>query len=267
MLFLARIAFEMSGVRRQEINPEAELEAIMSIELPVELMGADPQVSPVLSERLCGLISPALDWNWVTGFSDAGVQFIIERALPNFRGASRRNLPPNEAIFLALAFIRLGYPAAHIARLIGEDSQVVTRAIERGIDAIGRCFRPFTSFSPLPKLREIIVNNEPENYRRYPERALESRFVVDGKHFKGRVYGKYQEAQSHFSHKLETYGYQFQATVTHAGQCIHVTDTEPASRADITIYKENRFQLISGIRAAGIEDPVILADASAMLDT
>ena len=86
----------------------------------------------------------------MTGFRDSGVQFIIERALPHFRGTSRRNLLPNESIFLALTFIRLGYPAAHIAKLVGADSQIVTRAIERGIDAIGRCFEPFTSFGPLP---------------------------------------------------------------------------------------------------------------------
>lgn len=138
--------------RREETGdrPRCELGAIMGLELPVELRGADPCVAPVLPEGLCRRLSPELDWQWVTGFRDSGVQFIVERALPHFRGTSRRNLLPNESIFLALAYIRLGYPAAHIAKLVGMDSQIVTRGIERGTDAIGRCFEPFTSFGPLP---------------------------------------------------------------------------------------------------------------------
>lgn len=248
---------EMSGERRQVVDPDAELDAIMRVELPVELRGADPCVTPVLPEGLCRSLSPALDWQWVTGFRDSGVQFIIERALPHFRGASRRNLAPNESIFLALAFIRLGYPAAHLAKLIGIDSQVVTRAIERGIDAVGRCFESFTSFGPLPKLRELV---EEDDLDRYPERALESMFVVDGKHFKGRIYGGLQKAQSYYSHKLGTAAYQFQCVVLHTGLCIHVTDVEPAAMHDITVYKKNRPLLLAGLKAGGIENPVILAD-------
>ena len=250
-------AVEMSGERRQIIDPDAELEAIERLELPIEMTGADSFVASVLPEGLCRRLSPELDWSWVTGFRDSGVQFIIEKALPHFMGAARRNVPPNEAIFLALAFIRLGYPAAHIAKLIGMDSQLVTRAIQRGIDAIGRCFEPFTSFGPLPKLREIV---EEEDLDKYPERALESMFVVDGKHFKGRIYGGLQKALSYYSHKLGTAAYQFQCVVLHSGFCVHVTDVEPAAMHDITVYKKSRPLLLAGLKAGGIEDPVILAD-------
>lgn len=239
------------------IDPDTELEAIMGVELPVELRGADPCVAPVLPEGLCRRLSPELDWQWVTGFRDSGVQFIIERALPHFRGTSRRNLLPNKSIFLALGFIRLGYPAAHIAKLVGIDSQVVTRGIERGIDAIGRCFEPFTSFGPLPKLREIV---EEDDLDKYPERALDSMFVVDGKHFKGRIYGGLQKAQSYYSHKLGTASYQVQCVVLHTGLCVHVTDVEPAAIHDVTIYKKNRPLLLAGLKAGGIDNPIILAD-------
>lgn len=90
---------KMSGERRQVMDPDVELEAIMRVELPAELSGPDPHAASVLPEGLCRRLSPELDWQWVTGFRDSGVQFIVERALPHFRGTSRRNLLPNESIF------------------------------------------------------------------------------------------------------------------------------------------------------------------------
>ena len=67
-------------------------------------------------------------------------------------------------------------------------------------------------------------------------------------------------AHSYYSHKLGTAAYQFQCVVLHSGQCVHVTDVEPAATHDITVYKKNRPLLLAGLRAGGIDNPVILAD-------
>lgn len=238
-------------------DPEAELEAIMNVVLPEEQRSPDPVGTPVLPEALCARLSRAKDWRRLTGFPDGGVQFLIERALPHFQGVLRRNLAPNEAIFLALVFLRLGWPVAHLAASVGGEVQAVTRAVERGLDALGQCFRPFTTFSPISVLRELVSDEERDTL---PERALESRFVVDGKHFKGRVYGGLAGAQSYYSHKLNTAGYQFQCIVSHYGQCVHVTDVEPAATHDITVYKKCRPLLLAGMGAVGLNDVVILAD-------
>ena len=70
---------EMSGERRQVIDPDAELEAIMGVELPVELRGPT-LVLPQFSQKVYVTPLPRIGLAWVTGFRDSGVQFIIERA-------------------------------------------------------------------------------------------------------------------------------------------------------------------------------------------
>ena len=47
---------------------------------------------------------------------------------------------------------------------------------------------------------------------------------------------------------------------THTGLCAHVADAEPAAVHDVTICKKNRPLLLAGLKAGGIENPVILAD-------
>ena len=178
-------------------------------------------MSSVLPESLCRHLSPELDWQWVTGFKDSGVQFIIEKALPHFRGALGEILPRMKQFFVLWCSLDLDTQR--------HTSQVATRGIEGGTDAIGRCFKP------LPKLREIV---EKEDLDKYPERALDSVFVVDGRHFRGRVYGGLEKAQSYYSHRLGTAAYQFQSVVLRTGLCTHVTDVEPAAMHDVAIYKK-----------------------------
>ena len=69
----------MSGERRQVIDPDAELEAIMGVELPVELRGPT-LVLPQFSQKVYVTPLPRIGLAWVTGFRDSGVQFMIERA-------------------------------------------------------------------------------------------------------------------------------------------------------------------------------------------
>ena len=53
MCHLALKGIKLGGERRQVIDPDAELEAIMGVELPAELSGPDPHVTSVLPEGLC----------------------------------------------------------------------------------------------------------------------------------------------------------------------------------------------------------------------
>ena len=66
-------------------------------------------------------------------------------------------------------------------------------------------------------------------------------------------------AHSYYSHKLGTAAYQFRCAVPHSGQCVHVTMWSRQPHG-ITVHKKNRPLLLAGLRAGGIDNPVILAD-------
>ena len=210
----------------------------------------------ILPEALCRKFSITLDWRRCTGFDRDRLQSILERALPYIHKGRAGKLSRTEMLFLSIYWLRYANSATAISQKLGHTSQTITRSILKGLKALGKCFKEFAPEGGLPRLG-TISNDEALGL---PEEALDSIGVVDGKHVPATRLGTYENAASYYSHKLNRMALQFQAVVSHLGQCFFVTHPERAAVHDITIYKGNREKLIIGLQSMGIKDPKILAD-------
>ena len=174
---------------------------------------------PVLPLDLCRRLSPELNWSWVSGFDEATTQLVIERALTHAFPGKSLAFSFSECILLTLTWLRTGHNATAIARHLGSSAQTVIRALHRGVQALAACFEEFKPYGGAPSLDELLPSEEKLDI---PSRALASRFVVDGKHIRGKRLGTFESAPTYYSYKLNAVCYQFQCVVTHLGQCVHV---------------------------------------------
>ena len=202
-------------------------------------------------------VSPLMNWELTTGFQESTTRNIIERATQFLIRNGRSKFNNAECVYLALLWYRSGYNCTKIADHIGENQQVITRAICSGIKALAACFEPFCAYGGAPKLSQYLSS---EKLVGIPQEALDSQFICDGKHIRAKRLSSLEEASTYFSKKLCTIGYQFQCIVTHMGQCVFVSNGERAAVHDMTVYRNNRTILLAGLSAVGISRPIILAD-------
>lgn len=206
---------------------------------------------------LCTRLCPTLDWELMTGFPHEVLQLILERAAPMVARGGKSRFKNNESVMLALVWFRSGSNVKMIAARSGFNYQVCLRALFKGIKALAACFEPFKVYGNAPPLRVML---RPEDRAGIPERALDSLFIVDGKHIEGKRIGSFEDAGTYWSYKLNSLAYQFQCVVTHLGHCVYVSNAERAATHDMMVYRNNRIQLLSGLSAGGFKNPIILAD-------
>ena len=234
-----------------------EIKAILEYTEEHGLNNINEEESEVMPIEFCRKLSPSLEWKLMTGFYYDMLQKIVERALPFVLSGNASSIKNNECIILALVWMRTGTGMPVLATMVGKSYQIVVRAIQKGIRALSQCFEPFVIYGNAPSLNDLLTEEEKQSI---PDRALESRFIVDGKHIRGKRCGSFDTAKNHHSSKLNAAGYQFQCVVTHSGHCVHVTNAERAGTHDMTVYRNNRGVLLAGLNAIGLADPVILGD-------
>ena len=133
---------------------------------------------------------------------------------------------------------------------------MVQRAIVRGMKAFSRCFEPFVSYGPVKKLSEVA---DEDDKAVLTSTELESQFIVDGKHVPASRTGPESERTTYYSYKLRHVGYRLQCVTTHSGHCVHVSRGERAGTHDLTVYMNNRMELLVGC-VDDRETPIITAD-------
>ena len=166
------------------------------------------------------------------GFNYDTLQKVVERALPFVLSGNTSSIKNNECVILALVWMGTGTRIPIIATMVGKSYQIVIRAIQKGIRALSQCFEPFVTYGSAPRLSELLTEEEKQSI---PERALESRFIVDGKHIRGKRCGSFDTVKNYHSFKLNTAGYQFRCIVTHLGHCVRVTSAERAGAHDMSL--------------------------------
>ena len=167
-----------------------------------------------------------------TGFNYDTLQKVVERALPFVLSGNTSSIKNNECVILALVWMGTGTRIPIIATMVGKSYQIVIRAIQKGIRALSQCFEPFMIYGSAPRLSELLTGEEKQSI---PESALESRFIVDGKHIRGKRCGSFDTVKNYPSFKLKTAGYQFRCIVTHLGHCVRVTSAERAGAHDMSL--------------------------------
>ena len=85
------------------------------------------------------------------------------------------------------------------------------------VRASAACFEPLGAYGGAPVLKTLLGEDERDAI---PERAQQSRFIVDGKHIEGKRIGTFEDASTYYSYKLGGLAYQFQCVVTRLGQCV-----------------------------------------------
>ena len=235
-----------------------EIKAILKYTEEHGLNSTSEGEDEVMPMNLCRELSPMLEWKLLTGFNYDTLQKVVERALPFVLSGNTSSIKNNECIILALVWMRTGTGIPIIATMVGKSYQIVIRAIQKGIRALSQCFEPFVIYGSAPRLSELLTGEEKQSI---PESALESRFIVGGKHIRGKRCGSFDTVKNYYSFKLNTVGYQFQCIVTHLGHCVHVTNAERAGTHDMTVYRNNRGMLLAGLDALGFTSPVILGDS------
>lgn len=218
--------------------------------------GEDDGEAP-LPLAFCRKFSPTLDWELFTGFDRETAQLIVERAVPHTIRSRRSEIGGRECVILALVWFRGGSNVKTIASHACLPYQQCLRGLQCEIRALATCFEPFEAYGGAPVLRALLGEDERDTI---PERAQQSRFIVDGKHIEGKRIGTFEDASTYYSYKLGGLAYQFQCVVTHLGQCVHVSEAERAATHDMMVYRRNRVQLLAGLLAKGFRDPIIIAD-------
>lgn len=211
----------------------------------------------VIPYDFCRKISSELNWKMLTGFNIVTLQKIVERASSFILSGRSSSIKNNECIILALVWLRTGTSISSLSIIINFSYPITLRGIQKGLRALSQCFEPFSVYGNAPKLSELLTEEEK---KKIPKEALESQFIVDGKHIRGKRLGTFEDAKTYYSFKLNTLCYQFQCVVTHMGHCIHVTNAERAGTHDMMVYRNNRGMLLAGLAAAGFTNPIILGD-------
>ena len=213
--------------------------------------------TPLASRDICLAFSSSCDWKRVTGFDLPTLEKIIMRAIVNFRGGATSKVSDKEAVLLAIVWLRSGLSFSKLAEPTKWNSQIVIRAVIKGISAIASCFEEFTLYGPLKSLVDIA---DPEDIKELTETELRSQFIVDGKHVPAGKIGREVERKSYYSYKLKHVGYQFQCIITHTGQCVHVSEGERAGSHDMSIYYNNRTRVLVGLCQIVQGQAIIMAD-------
>ena len=213
--------------------------------------------TPLASREICLAFSSSCDWRRVTGFDLPTLEKIIMKAVVNFKGGATSKISDKEAILLAIIWLRSGLSFTKLAEPTKWNSQIVTRAVIKGISAVASCFEEFTLYEPLKPLVNIA---DAEDIKELTETELRSQFIVDGKHVPAGKIGREAERKSYYSYKLKHVGYQFQCTITHTDQCVHVSEGERAGSHDMSVYYNNRRRILIGLCQIAQGQPIIMAD-------
>ena len=166
----------------------------------------DDKENEVIPLDFCKKVSPELNWKMMTGFNIVTLQKIMERSSSYILSGRSGSIKNNECIILALVWLRTGTSISSLSMIIRFSYPITLRGIQKGLRALSQCFEPFSIYGNAPKLSELLTEEEK---RKIPKEALESQFIVDGKHIRGKRLGTFENAKTYYSFKLNALCYQF----------------------------------------------------------
>ena len=213
---------------------------------------------PILPTALCQMFDHELDWHRVSGFDAPQLQDILINASTHVPHGRAGTFSPSDCVFLAIVFMRSGMKMSKLSNFTPFKTDKLTRAIHRGL--IGLSAR-MTSADPVihaPRLSELISSTEAIGL--HPD-ALNSRFIVDGRHMPCTKISAQEDPTQYFSYKLNHTAIQFQVVVTHTGECVNVSNWARAATHDLEVYRATRSSLLQKLQVITGGDQVkILAD-------
>lgn len=205
----------------------------------------------------------------LTGFNQADLTFIFQKAITNIYCAANSTFKANECILLALWYLRRYETCAGMAHKIkGCSSQTVESAVSKGIKAIASCFDSFSILNQNQLFRMIDLMNQRETevlIERFKdaEAVLNSRFIVDCRHHSFSKVKNMMLGKSHYySWKLKRAALTNMFIIDRCGFCRYVSLSAPATTSDVTLYRDLEKDFVLTLKhllsLKNIEEPIFV---------